>query len=116
MAESDGKKEAVPKNLVSTQGRGTEICQKTIITSADNIKAGPGKLYYLMVTNANSSRRNFSLHDATSGAAAGDLVQKFFMAAESSQVFTFDPPMPFAVGIRIGAIEHSEITMVGGYV
>lgn len=116
MAKSDNKLEADPKNLVPTEGRRTEVCLKTIITAAANIKAGPGKLYYLLVTNANSSRRNFSLHDATSGSASGDLVQKFFMAAESSQVFTFDPPLPFATGIRIGAIEHSEITMVGGYI
>lgn len=116
MAESENKLEADPKNLVPTGGRASEICLKTIITAVGNIKDGPGKLYYLLVTNANSSRRNFTLHDATSGAASGDVVQKFFMAAESSQVFTFDPPLPFDTGIRIGAIEHDEITMVGGYV
>ena len=116
MAESDEKAQADPITVQPTYGRAAEVCLKTIITAAANIKAGPGKLYYLSVTNGNSSRRNFSLHDAISGAAAGALVQKFFMAAESSQVFTFDPPMPFATGIRIGAIEHSEITMVGGYV
>ena len=116
MAESDNKLEADPKNLVPTGGRGSEICLKTRITAAGNIKAGPGKLYYLLVTNLSSSKRHFHIHDATSGSAAGDLVQQVFMAAQSSVLLNFDPPLPFATGIRIGALESSDITMVGAYV
>ena len=114
MGQSDAKLEREAFEKKGTQGRGAELCEKTRITAAANIKAAPGKLYWLLVTNANSSARHFSLHDATSSTTG--LVQKFFMAAQSTKLFPFDPPMPFATGIRIGEIEHADITMVGGYI
>ena len=116
MGQSDAKLEKTTFEKTGTQGRGAELCEKTIITEAANIKAAPGKLYWLLVTNAKDSKRHFTLHDATSGSASAAVVQKIYMGSESTQLFNFDPPMPFATGIRVGSIEVSDITMVGGYI
>ncbi|KKM81197.1 hypothetical protein LCGC14_1332250 [marine sediment metagenome] len=114
MAESDNKLEADPKNLVPTQGRGSEICLKTRITAAGNIKGAPGKLYWLILSNSSSSMRHATLHDDTDG--TDDEVAKFYLAGERTVVHTFDPPIPFSTGIRFGNIEHDGTRITAGYI
>ena len=101
-------------DVTATYNRASDLCLTTRITSANNIKGSAGKLFWLLVSNANASMRHFSLHNATSGTTG--LVHKFYMKAEDTHLFNFDPPIPFDTGIRIGEIEHADITMVGGYV
>ncbi|KKM60903.1 hypothetical protein LCGC14_1537090 [marine sediment metagenome] len=93
-------------------GLGT-ACKTTRLTSAGNIKASGGILYWLIATNPSSSIRHFTLHNATSG-TSGE-VHKFRIPVESTKVFSFDPPISMGTGIRIGAIEHNETVITGGY-
>ncbi len=87
--------------------------QKTRLTAAGNILARAGVLHWLIISNANSSMRHCTLHDATSG-TTGEVV-KFYNAPERTVVHKFNPPIPFSTGIRIGNIEHSDIIITGGY-
>lgn len=114
MGESQDKLSKTATEKEATFGRNQEVCQKTRLTAAGNIKAGPGKLYWLIITNANSSIRHCTLHDATSG-TTGE-VAKFYTPAQRTVVYPFDPPIPFATGIRIGAIENSDTVITGGYI
>lgn len=93
-------------------GLGT-VCKKTRLTSAGNIKATSGVLYWLLATNIDSSTRHFTLHDDNDGTS--DEVHKFYIPGESTRLFPFNPGMSFGTGIRIGAIEHSGTVVVGGY-
>lgn len=93
-------------------GLGT-ACKKTRLTSAGNIKASAGILYWLLVSNPNSSMRHFTLHDAISG-TTGE-VHKFYISAETTKIFPFDPGILMGVGIRIGNIEHGDTVITGGY-
>ena len=113
MPQSDEKLEKTAFEKTGTFGRGQEVCQIKRLTAAGNIKGGPGKLYWLLITNANSSIRHCSLQDATSGTTG--LVAKFFNAIQSTKLYEFDPPIPFATGIRFGEFEHADVTLVGGY-
>ena len=88
-------------------------CSKTLLTSAGNIKASPGILYWLIASNPDSSVRHFSLHDAISGVT--DLVHKFYIPAATTKVYSFDPPISMTTGIRIGDIEDSDTRITGGY-
>ncbi len=101
-------------DVTSTYGRASELCLITRLTSAGNIKASAGKLYYLIITNANASTRHCTLHNAITGTTS-ELV-KFFTSGETTKVYNFDPPIPCDTGIRIGAIENSDTTITGGYV
>ena len=101
-------------DTASTYGRASELCLTTRLTAAGNIKGSAGKLYWLIISNANSSMRHCTLHDAIAG-TTGEIA-KFYNPAESTRVYTFDPPIPCATGIRIGNIEHSDVIVTGGYV
>ena len=83
------------------------------LTAAGNIYAYPGKLHWLIATNPSSGIRHFTLHDATSG-TTGE-VHKFYIPIQSTKVFSFDPPMVLNTGIRIGAIEHADTVITGGF-
>ncbi len=93
-------------------GLGT-ACPTTRLTAAGNIKASGGILYWLIATNPSSSIRHFTLHDDNDG--TDDEVHKFYIPRESTKVFSFDPPISMGTGIRIGAIEHNETVITGGY-
>lgn len=86
---------------------------KTRLTSAGNIKATPGMLHWLIISNANSNTRHCTLHDDNDGTS--DEVIKFYIPGQRTIPFYFDPPLPFAIGIRIGAMEHDETVVTGGY-
>ena len=88
-------------------------CKKTRLTTAGNICATPAMLHWLLVENPNSSNRHITLHDDNDGTS--DEVIKFHIPAQRTLPFYFDPPMPFDVGIRVGAFEHSDTRVVGGY-
>ncbi len=86
---------------------------KTRLTAAGNIFASPGQLHWLIISNPDSSTRHATLHDATSG-TTGE-VAKFYTPAAQTKVYTFNPPIPFTTGIRIGNIEDSDTIITGGY-
>jgi len=86
---------------------------KTRLTAIGNIKATPGMLHWLVISNSDSSVRHCTLHDDDDGTS--DEVIKFYIPGERTVPFYFDPPLPFATGIRIGAIEHSGTVITGGY-
>lgn len=100
--------------VTATYGRASELCLKKRLTAAGQIKSSAGKLYWVIISNANSSMRNCVLHDAITG-ATGEVLT-FYNPPESTKVYTFDPPIPLATGIRFGSIEHTDVTLVGGYV
>lgn len=88
-------------------------CKKTRLTGAGNIVGHSAMLHWLLVENPNSSIRHITLHDDNDG-TTGEII-KFHIPAQRTEPFYFDPPMPFLVGIRIGAFEHSDTRVVGGY-
>ncbi len=92
-------------------GLGT-ACKTTRLTSAGNIKASGGILYWLIASNPDSSVRHFTLHNATSGTS--NEVHKFH-CPQGTRVFSFDPGISMGTGIRIGAIEDSDTVVTGGY-
>ena len=101
-------------DTASTYNRASELCLTKRLTVAGNIKATAGKLFWLIISNANSSMRHCTLHDDNDGTA--DEICKFYNPAESTRVYNFDPPIPCDTGIRIGNIEHSDVIVTGGYV
>lgn len=96
-----------------TYGRASERCSRTRLTAAGNIKASPGKLYWLLISNPDASVRHCTLHDDNDG--TDDEIHKFYIAAASTKLFNFDPPIPCSVGIRIGAIEDSDTVITAGF-
>ncbi len=93
-------------------GLGT-ACSYTRLTAAGNIKDSGGILYWLIATNPSSSIRHFTLHNAISGVTGN--VHKFYIPTESTKLFNLKPPISMGTGIRIGAIEHNEKVITGGY-
>lgn len=87
--------------------------KKTRLTAAGNICAYPAMLHWLIISNSSDSTRHCTLHDDTDGTS--DEVVKFYTPGQRTIVYAFDPPIPFATGIRIGAIEHSGTVITGGY-
>ena len=85
----------------------------TRLTAAGNIKGTEGKLHWLIASNPDSGVRHFTLHNATDG--TDNEVHKFYVPGQSTQVYSFDPPIAMGVGIRIGDIEDSDTVVTGGY-
>lgn len=101
-------------DITATYNRASELCLTTRLTAAGNIKATAGKLFWLVITNSNTSKRYCILHDDNDGTA--DEIIRFIIPAQTTLPFNFDPPIPCDTGIRIGTIEHSEVIVTGGYV
>jgi len=101
-------------DVTATYGRASELCLTARLTAAGNIKATAGKLYWVLISNANGSMRNCVLHDDND--ATSDVICTFYNPPNSTKLYSFDPPIPCDTGIRFGSIEHSDVTILGGYV
>ena len=88
-------------------------CKITRLTTAGDIYAGGGSLHWLIGQNSAGNAYYFILNDAASG-TSGD-VAKFVVPANETKVWSFNPPIPFTTGIRIGTIESTNIYVTGGY-
>ena len=85
----------------------------TKLAAIGNIKDSDGMLHWLIITNSHSSNvRDVHLNDATSG--AGSEVMKIKVKPDSTLPLYFDPPIPFATGIRIGTM-GGDVQLTGGY-
>jgi hypothetical protein len=73
------------------------------LTAAGNLKASPGSLQWIQVSNTTGGGLKCILNDATSG--TGDELMQIGVPADDSKYLLFIPPMPFATGIRVGTLE-----------
>lgn len=88
-------------------------CPYTRLTSAGNIKASGGVLYFLIVTNEDNDTRYVTLNNATSGTSSE--VARFYVPTDSTRVFSFNPPISMGTGIRVGTFSESAMIVTGGY-
>lgn len=80
--------------------------------STGAIKASPGRLAWLIVSNEHgSNKRACKLNDATSG--TGNELGEFWCPPQATKVFPFDPPIPCNTGIYIGT--NDNVVVTGGY-
>lgn len=86
---------------------------KTRLTAAGNIKGRPGMLHWLIVTSWYADPAYVVLNDDTDG--TDDEIAKFYVPGKRTVVFPFDPPIPCAIGIRIGTFSKSNMEVTGGY-
>lgn len=86
---------------------------KVRLTAAGNIKGSPGMLHWLIIYNNDAATKHVILNDATSG--TGGEVATFKVATKKTEVFSFNPPIPLDVGIRIGTFEATDMEVTGGY-
>ena len=100
-------------DVTATYNRASELCLTKKLTSAGQIKASAGKLFWLLLTNASTSARVAILHDDLD--ATDDEIAPFRVVGKASALFNFDPPIPCDTGIRIGQMD-GDLTILGGYV
>ena len=77
------------------------------LTAAGNIKASPGSLQWIQVSNTTGGGLKCILNDATTG--TGGEVMQIGVPADDSKFICFIPPCPFATGIRVGELEAGLI-------
>ena len=82
-------------------------------TAADNLLAAPGKLCWLTVDNPTGGALTVKLNDATSGTASD--VFQVTVPTNDVRHLVFDPPCPFATGIRLGTLADGLI-VTGGFI
>ena len=85
----------------------------TRLTAAGAIKASPGKLYCLIVSNWDGDPAYVVLNDDTDGTS--DEVAKFYVASKRTEVFNFNPGITLNTGIYIGTFEESAMEVTGVY-
>ena len=89
-----------------------QACYTTKLTSTDNIKASPGVLCWINVSNTTGNGLKVTIHDATSGTTSEKM--QIAVPGDDSKFLLFSPAMNFATGIRCGAME-SGLVVTGGY-
>jgi len=85
----------------------------TRLTEAGAIKASPGKLYCLIVSNWDGDPAYVVLNDDTDGTS--DEVSKFYVGASRTEVFNFNPGITLNTGIYIGTFSTSKMEVTGVY-
>lgn len=83
------------------------------LAAAGNIRAAPGKLCWLQVSNTTGNGLKCILNNATSG--TGSEVIQIGVPGDDSKFLLFSPPMPFSTGIRVGTVEAGLI-ITGGFI
>ena len=83
------------------------------LTSDGNIRGAAGKLCWLVITNPGATVRIAKLNDATTG--TGSEIMQIVVPKYDTKFLLFSPPMPFAVGIRVGTLE-TDLVLTGGFV
>jgi len=72
------------------------------LTAAGNIRAAAGKLTSLIVANPTAAALACIVNDAITS-TTGEVFQ-VSVVANDTKVLSFNPPLPFATGIRIGTL------------
>jgi len=83
------------------------------LTAAGNIRAAAGKLTSLIVANPSSGTLVVKVNDAITS-TTGEVFQVSVIAYDTKQLI-FNPPMPFATGIRCGTLGDGLI-VTGSFV
>jgi len=83
------------------------------LTAAGNIRAAAGKLTSLIVANPSSGNLVVIVNDAITS-TTGEVFQVSVIAYDT-KVLNFNPPLPFATGIRCGTLGDGLI-VTGAFV
>lgn len=105
-------------NLASTTANTTHTLTSAATTNATNVKATAGRVYSIVLSNANAAARFFKLYArATAPTVGTDIpIATFEVAANSSRVIDFGPfGLQVATGISYaitGLIADSDTTAI----
>ena len=83
------------------------------LTGAGNIRAAAGKLTSLIVANPTAAALACIVNDVITS-TTGEVFQVSVVANDTKQLI-FNPPMPFATGIRIGTLA-TGLVVTGSFV
>ena len=88
-------------------------CLTIKLTSAGNIKASAGRLYWIVIVNEGSSSDTLILNDDNDG--TDDEIMPIRTPGKGTLILNFDPCIGCTTGIRIGTMA-SQLTAVAGYI
>lgn len=105
-------------NVASTSANTTHTLTSAATTNATNVKATAGRVYSIVLSNANASARFFKLYSKASAPTVGtDIpIATFQVAANSDRIIDFGPfGLQIAAGIGYavtGLIADSDTTAI----
>ena len=86
--------------------------QLTRLTSADNIKASAGYLFWINVSNTTGAGKKVVINNATSGTSSE--IMQIAVPGDDSRFLAFPAGFYFNTGIRCGTLE-SGLIITGAY-